>query len=354
MGLRKKKRNKNISTRHSYIKRSRTEDKILMNQPPKQAETLDNQADAESSPPLLPGQLSVAEPTTIPSFSRYYGTNSLGAGYSPYSQYPSLVSPYGGSIGAYGTYGMDPAYLKSSSSWQTGALTESTRTTFQLLENLVGTISGIAQMLESSYFATYNSFFTLMSFAEQLSRLRDILSADPSRGHSGIFSFFNVFKLIRRLLLGGRWSQNQERNGGNEFLEEFNEYRRGNNKNKNRGKLAWRPLLIFSVCVLAFPLVMNRLMKRLNEANSRSSAETGLLDPDRLEFARAVYKFVPENPRIEVALDKGDLMAILSKKDAFGNESQWWKVRTKGGSIGYVPSNYIEIIKRSKKGGQTT
>ena len=331
-----------------------------MSQPSKPAETLDKQANTESSPPPLPGQLSVAEPATIPSVSRYYGASALGASYSPYSQYPSPLNPYNsgsigayGNYGAYGTYGIDPAYLRSSSSWQPGALTESTRTTFQLLENLVGTISGIAQMLESSYFATYNSFFTLMSFAEQLTRLRNILSADASSGHGGIFSFFNVFKLIRRLLLGGRESQSQKKNEGNEFLEEFNEYRRDKNRDKNGGRLEWRPLLIFSVCVFAFPLVMNRLMKRLNEANSRSSSETGLLDPDKLEFARAVYKFVPENPRIEVALNKGDLMAILSKKDAFGNESQWWKVRTKGGSIGYVPSNYIEIIKRSKKGGNT-
>lgn len=42
-------------------------------------------------------------------------------------------------------------------------------------------------------------------------------------------------------------------------------------------------------------------------------------------------------------------MAILSKKDPLGRDSDWWKVRTKNGNIGYIPYNYIEIIKRRKK-----
>lgn len=74
----------------------------------------------------------------------------------------------------------------------------------------------------------------------------------------------------------------------------------------------------------------------------------GTLDPRNLEFARAVYDFTPENPQVEAALRKGDLMAVISKQDPLGNASEWWQVRTKKGDVGYVPSNYVELIRRTR------
>lgn len=70
------------------------------------------------------------------------------------------------------------------------------------------------------------------------------------------------------------------------------------------------------------------------------------LDPENLEFAKALYEFNPENPNIEIELKPKELVAILSKLDPLGNESKWWKVRSRSGKVGYVPLNYLSIIER--------
>lgn len=72
------------------------------------------------------------------------------------------------------------------------------------------------------------------------------------------------------------------------------------------------------------------------------------IDMSQIEFGRALYNFVPENKDIELELKEGDLIAILSKVDPMGKPSQWWRVRSRNGKTGYIPSNYIEIIKRKQ------
>ena len=72
----------------------------------------------------------------------------------------------------------------------------------------------------------------------------------------------------------------------------------------------------------------------------------GPIDPDSLEFAKALYEFNPENPNIEIELKPKELVAILSKLDPLGNESKWWKVRSRTGKVGYVPLNFLSIIER--------
>lgn len=77
--------------------------------------------------------------------------------------------------------------------------------------------------------------------------------------------------------------------------------------------------------------------------------QTQELDMSQIEFAKSLYNFVPENNKIEIELKTGDLVAIISKVDPMGNPSQWWKVRTRDGKVGYAPSNYLELIKRKQK-----
>lgn len=279
-----------------------------------------------------------------------YGMNN-GYGYGMNSSY-GMSGGLGSTFGNvnYPGYGYNNGYLGNNNGMNgefNGGLADSTRATFQLLENVVGTINGFAQMLESSYMATYNSFFTLISFAEEATKLKDILG--------GMFGVFNVMKIFKKLLNRNRINRQRAlEDGGSSLVGEFSHFKSTGQTPPKKKKMSLKPLIVFFLAVFGFPYVLNKLIKRVHEMNNSrrgvmAKDSDGVIDPSNLEFARALYDFIPENPKIEVTLKKGDLMAIISKSDPFGKLSEWWQVRTKGGSMGYVPYNYIEIIKRHKK-----
>ncbi|CCD25256.1 peroxin PEX13 NDAI_0E04390 [Naumovozyma dairenensis CBS 421] len=314
------------------------------------------------------------------SFNNSYGygagTSGIGGGYG-YGYNNNMGGILGGNSG-YG-YGYDGGMGGRISN----DIGESTRATFQLIESIIGTVTGFAQMLESSYLATHNSFFTMVSVAEQFSYLKDSLGS--------FFGIFTIMKVLKKLLyfitkgkLGNSITKNKRQRS---LLDEFNKFADGNDDHQVRGangqfeqtkkrgrKISMKPLIIFLMGVFGFPFLLNKFIENVNKNNSRRLSggrgrygnlrgqggreddEEGYedgsgmsIDPNNLEFARAKYKFVPENPEMELQLSKGDLMAIISKQDPLGRDSEWWKVRTKNGDMGYVPYNYLEIIKRVAK-----
>lgn len=72
------------------------------------------------------------------------------------------------------------------------------------------------------------------------------------------------------------------------------------------------------------------------------------LDPSKLDFCRVLYDFTPDATvaGIDLAVKKGDLVAVLSKSDPVGNPSEWWRCRARDGRVGYLPSPYLEGIQR--------
>ena len=324
---------------------------------------------SESAPEVLPRPAALnssgtyGESNTIPGI---YGNSNYGI---PYDNNPySMNSIYGNSIGRYGYggsyygnnygsfygggYGAGAGYGMNNGS----GLGESTKATFQLIESLIGDVTGFAQMLESTYMATHNSFFTMISVAEQFGNLKEMLGS--------FFGIFAIMKFLKKILyratkgrLGIPPKNFAESEGSkNKLIEDFQKFNDSGTINSNekatRRKISWKPLLFFLMAVFGFPYLLNKFITKLQTSGTiRASQGNGSepIDPSKLEFARALYDFVPENPEMEVALKKGDLMAILSKKDPLGRDSDWWKVRTKNGNIGYIPYNYIEIIKRRKK-----
>ena len=38
--------------------------------------------------------------------------------------------------------------------------------------------------------------------------------------------------------------------------------------------------------------------------------------------------------------------AILGKSDPLGNPSEWWKCRARDGRIGYLPSTFLELMRK--------
>lgn len=108
------------------------------------------------------------------------GMGGMGGYSSPYNRMGGYGSMYGGGMGGmyggmggmgmgmggmYGGMGMpgDPNNMSLTQSFS-----QSTQTTFQLIEGIVGAFGGFAQMLESTYMATHSSFFGTSSTSTPL------------------------------------------------------------------------------------------------------------------------------------------------------------------------------------------
>ncbi|KAL3229267.1 Peroxisomal membrane protein PEX13 [Nakaseomyces bracarensis] len=268
---------------------------------------------------------------------------------------------YGGSFGNYGSYygnGMYGGGYGENNMNGLEQISESTRATFQLIESLIGAVTGFAQMLESTYMATHNSFFTMISVAEQFNYLKEVLGSA-----FGIFALMKFLKRVLYYITQGKMgtppskrinSSSKGTAGASPMIEEFSRFSiTGDNKKPTR-RITWKPLVFFLAAVFGFPYLLNKFIAKLQEVQRKNGvaidgSNNGPIDPSKLEFARALYNFTPENPQVEITLKKGDLVAILSKTDPLGRSSDWWKVRNREGQSGYAPYNYLEIIKRTKK-----
>jgi peroxin-13 len=74
------------------------------------------------------------------------------------------------------------------------------------------------------------------------------------------------------------------------------------------------------------------------------------IDPNKLEFCRALYDFTPNANMqgMDLSVKKGDMVAVLSKSDPMGNASEWWQCRSRDGRKGYLPGIYLETIQRKQ------
>ncbi|KAJ9625923.1 Peroxisomal membrane protein PAS20 [Taxawa tesnikishii (nom. ined.)] len=128
-----------------------------------------------------------------------------------------------------------------------------------------------------------------------------------------------------------------------------------------------KPFIMFIVAVFGLPYLMGKLIRALARSQEEEekrrmqadpqayAAQNGQpIDPSKLDFCRVLYDFMPEaNPNIangvDLAVQKGDLVAVLSKTDPMGNPSEWWQCRARDGRKGYLPSNYLETIQRKQQ-----
>lgn len=127
-----------------------------------------------------------------------------------------------------------------------------------------------------------------------------------------------------------------------------------------------KPFIMFLIAVCGLPYLMGKLIRALASSqeeeakrqqqqqltvgpNGEPVAQTAALDPSKLDFCRAIYDYTPEAQNtagVDLAVKKGDLVAVLSKSDPMGNPSEWWRCRARDGSVGYLPSPYLEAIQR--------
>ncbi len=352
--------------------------------------------------PERPNSLSSVVNRTASNYSPYntarYGSSPYGYGNynsyaSPYSRlgagYGSMYGGYGGMYsgmgGIGGMGGMGGLYGGGVGGMQgnpndpnslTQSFSQSTQATFQVIESIVGAFGGFAQMLESTYMATHSSFFgescesllpqrqpanqsirqtAMVSVAEQFGNLRQTLGS--------VLGIFTLIRWMRALLakLTGRPPPASSRDLSPAKFAAFSGTLPDGSPAPPRPSK--KPFIVFLLAVFGLPYLMGKLIRALarsqeEEERRRLEANPHLLaqqqqplDPSKLEFCRVLYDFAPEpGPAaasgVDLAVKKGDLVAVLSKTDPLGSPSEWWRCRARDGRMGYLPSPYLEPIQR--------
>ena len=186
----------------------------------------------------------------------------------------------------------------------------------------------------------------MISVAEQFGRLRETLGS--------ILGIFTLVRWIRTAIakLSGRplpadaaaltpasFARFEGRTGG---------------PGTDRPRASKKPLLFFVLAAFGLPYLLSKMIRSLaatqEEEQRRALAQQPPVNPAALEFCRVVYDFTPEaaHQGQDLAVRTGDLVAVLGKQDPFGNPIDWWHCRTRDGRIGYLPSSYLEPIKRGQ------
>jgi len=251
---------------------------------------------------------------------------------------------YGGMGGGMGG-GMNPNDPNS----LTNRFSNGTAATFQMLEGIVTAFGGFAQMLESTYMATHSSFFAMVSVAEQFGNLRDTLGS--------ILGIFTLMRWIRTLIakITGR-PPPADATALTPAAFALFEGRPGPDGAPSPTKASRKPLFFFLAAAFGLPFLMSKMIRALaasHEEEERRLQQQALesqqpVDPSKLEFCRLMYDYLPQgnNSSMELEARKGDLVAVLTKNDPAGNPSEWWQCRSRDGRQGYLPSTYLEVLKR--------
>lgn len=298
------------------------------------------------------------------SYSSPYGYGGMNSYSSPYSSFGG-GGMYGGGMyggmggmgyGSYGGMGMNGGMYGQPGMQQDQSLTQAyqqnTQATFQMIESIVGAFGGFAQMLQSTYMATHSSFFAMVSVAEQFGNLKQTLGS--------VLGIYTVMRWIRTAIakLTGRPppASSKELTPAN-----FAAFNGTPGPDGQPARPSRKPFIFFVVAVFGLPYLMTKLIRALaasQEAEQQKQLanaphEGQPLDPSKLDFCKVLYDYAPQlqpgqQPQegIDLAVSKGDLVAVLSKMDPAGNASEWWRCRARDGRMGYLPSPYLETIQR--------
>ncbi|PYH97791.1 hypothetical protein BO71DRAFT_426671 [Aspergillus ellipticus CBS 707.79] len=330
--------------------------------------------------PSRPNSLNTVVNRTASNYSPYgasrFGTSPYG-GYgsysSPYSRFGSMGSMYGGGYGGYGgmggvyggmggyggMYGGGMPGDPNDPNSLTNSFSQSTQATFQMIESIVGAFGGFAQMLESTYMATHSSFFAMVSVAEQFGNLRNTLGSAL-----GIFTIIRWFRTLIAKITGRPPPADATALTPSAFAAFMSGHSAATLPDGSPAppKPSKKPFFMFLIAVFGLPYLMGKLIKALARSQEErrqmmvgpngeplQQGQAAPMDPSKLDFCRVLYDYTPEAQEgsgVDLAVKKGDIVAVLSKSDPMGNASEWWRCRARDGGVGYLPGPYLETIQR--------
>ena len=285
-------------------------------------------------------------------YSRYGGYGGMGYGGMGYGGMGYGGMGYGGmGYGGMGYGGM--GFGQPGENSLTQRMESGTQATFELISSIVATFGGFAQMLESTFMATHSSFFAMVGVADQFAHLRNSLGE--------VLSIFALARQIKNLYL--RMIGRRPVHGID--AKNFGEFKRVGGAKPQPSK---RPLALFFLAVIGLPYLMGKVVKLITAKQeeerarlSKQAAEAGTslqmlqdaqgaaaLDPSKLTFVRARFAYTATD-NLELSLRQNEIIAVLSKTDPqTGEESQWWRGRTRDGRIGWFPSTYVETLEQAR------
>lgn len=190
----------------------------------------------------------------------------------------------------------------------------------------------------------------MISVAEQFGNLRDTLGS--------ILGIFTLMRWIRTLIakITGRPPPADAMSLTPAAFARFEGRSVGPDGSPIPAKASRKPLLFFLLAAFGLPYLMSKMIRGVAasaEEEERRLQQLALeqqqpVDPSKLEFCRLLFDFAPQqaNGGMELDVRKGDLVAVLSNNDPAGNPSDWWHCRARDGRQGYLPSTYLEVLKR--------
>lgn len=280
-----------------------------------------------------------------------YGSSMYGGGYGGAGYGGFGGSMYGGGYG--GMQGMqgdpnDPNSL-------TNRFGASTQATFQMIEGMVGAFGGLAQMMESMHMTTISSFFAMISVAEQFGNLREMLGS-----LLGINSMMRFVRTVIAKITGRPPPADATALTPAAFALFEGRSAPGSGSGPDGSpKPSRKPILFFILAAFGIPYLLQKAIKSMavnDEAEQRRrmelQAQQAAGGVPQLDFCRLLYDFIPPTqpggvdhvPGVDLAVKKGDFVAVISRTDPIGNPSEWWKCRTKDARVGYLPANYLEGV----------
>lgn len=184
----------------------------------------------------------------------------------------------------------------------------------------------------------------MISVAEQFGNLRDTLGS--------ILGIFAIMRWIRTLIakLTGRPPPADATALTPSAFANF----QGKTGPDGPPKASRKPLFFFILAAFGLPYLMSKLIRTLSaskEEEQRKQLEATRIDPSQLEYCRVLYDYTPQTQPggaqgVDLEVRKGDLVAVLAKADPFGAPSEWWRCRTRDARMGYLPSTYLEVVRR--------
>jgi peroxin-13 len=196
----------------------------------------------------------------------------------------------------------------------------------------------------------------MVAVAEQFGNLRDTLGS--------VLGIFTLMRWIRTLIakLTGRPPPADATALTPAAFARFEGRQQAAGAEGNPTKPSRKPLFFFLLAAFGLPYIMSKVIRSLaanaeEEERRRQQlvAQQQVLDPSLLEFCRVQYDFSPATMNqeggelvqgVDLEVRKGDLVAVLSKTDPLGNSSEWWRCRARDGRIGYLPANFLEVLRK--------